>query len=386
MSAVPGRPQASSHRSAQHEGTPMSTAPLALRSITATPVLVPMKRPLWTSVQALRAAPLLLIDLQTEEGIVGRSYLFCYLGAAAKGIAAIVDDLSTRWRGRALVPATLRKDFADYSRLIGQRGIVSMAGAGIDMAVWDALALAAGQPLVRLLGSEPRAIKAYNSNGLGLIAPQAAADEALQLLESGFTGVKMRLGRATAAADLAAVRAVRQALPADIALMADFNQALTLREALHRGHLLDGEGLAWIEEPIRHDDYAGYAELQRKLTTPIQLGENFAGPKAMAAAIAAGAVGYAMPDAERIGGVSGWMDASALAYAHEIELSSHLFPEVSVHLLAASPAAHWLEFVDWAEPLLQEPMQLQNGMATPNATPGTGLVWDDAAVARYRMD
>lgn len=363
----------------------MVAAPLTLHSISTTPVVVPMQRPLWTSVQALREAPLLLLDLQTEEGIVGRSYLFCYLGAAAKGIAAIVDDLSTRWRGRALVPATLRKAFADYSRLIGQRGIVSMAGAGVDMAAWDALAMAAGQPLVRLLGAEPRAIRAYNSNGLGLIEPQAAADEALQLLAGGFQGVKMRLGRATAEADLAAVRAVRQALPADVALMADFNQALTLREALHRGRLLEGEGLAWIEEPIRHDDYAGYAELQRQLTTPIQLGENFAGPKAMAAAIAAGAVGYAMPDAERIGGVSGWMDASALASAHEIELSSHLFPEVSAHLLAASPAAHWLEYVDWAAPLLQQPMQLQGGMATPRAEAGTGLAWDPDAVARFRV-
>jgi mandelate racemase len=261
-----------------------------------------------------------------------------------------------------------------------------MAGAGVDMAIWDALAVAAGQPLVRLLGGEPRTILAYNSNGLGLIEPQAAADEALQLLEGGFQGVKMRLGRTTAAADLAAVRAVRQALPANVALMADFNQALTLREALHRGHLLDGEGLAWIEEPIRHDDYAGYAELQRQLTTPIQLGENFAGPKAMAAAIAAGAVGYAMPDAERIGGVSGWMDASALASAHEIELSSHLFPEVSAHLLAASPMARWLEYVDWAAPLLQKPMQLQSGMATPSLAAGTGLAWDPEAVARFRVD
>ena len=364
----------------------MSAAPLTLRSITATPVVVPMQRPLWTSVQALREAPLLLLDLQTEEGIVGRSYLFCYLGAAAKGIAAIVDDLSTRWRGRALVPATLRKSFADYARLIGQRGIVSMAGAGVDMAIWDALALAADLPLVRLLGAEPRAIRAYNSNGLGLIEPQAAADEALQLLEGGFQGVKMRLGRACAAADLAAVRAVRLALPAEVALMVDFNQALTLREALLRGRLLDDEGVTWIEEPIRHDDYVGYAELQRQLKTPIQLGENFAGPKAMAAAIAAGSVGYVMPDAERIGGVSGWMDAAALASAHEIELSSHLFPEISAHLLAASPTAHWLEYVDWAAPLLQQPLLLREGSFTPSSAPGSGLAWNAEALARFRVD
>ena len=359
---------------------------LTLRSLTATPVVVPMARPLWTSVQAMREAPLLLVDLQTEEGVVGHAYLFCYLRAAAAAIAAFVEDLSTRLRGRSVVPASLRKAVADYSRLIGQRGVVSMAGAALDMAAWDALAKAADLPLVRLLGAEPRPIPAYNSNGLGLVEPQAAADEAGELLAGGFKGIKMRLGRPSALADLAAVRAVRKAVPDDIALMVDFNQALTPREAHTRGAMLEGEGVYWIEEPLRHDDYAGYARLRQSLSTPLQFGENFAGPKAMATALAADCVDYVMPDAERIGGVSGWMDAAALAAAHEIEMSSHLFPEVTVHLMAATPTAHWLEYVDWAEPLLQAPLQIRGGFAMPSEAAGSGLAWNRDAVERFRID
>lgn len=194
------------------------------------------------------------------------------------------------------------------------------------------------------------------------------------------------MGRATAQADVAAVRAVRRAIPEDVALMADFNQALSPREALTRCAMLDAEGLYWIEEPIRHDDYADYAQLKRRLFTPLQFGENFAGPKAMAAALAAQCVDYVMPDVERIGGVSGWIEAAALAAAHDIEMSSHLFPEISAHLLAASPSCDWLEYVDWASPILRSPSKVANGRVAPSDTPGCGIAWNEEAVARYRVD
>ena len=168
--------------------------------------------------------------------------------------------------------------------------------------------------------------------------------------------------------------------------MVDFNQALTVAEAKLRCRALDGEGIYWIEEPIRHDEYSGAAELAAETVTPIQIGENFSGPQAMATALDAGACDYVMPDLERIGGVTGWRHAAGLAAAHGIEMSSHLFPEVSAHLLAATPTAHWLEYVDWAAPLLREPLQIKDGYALVPDRPGNGLAWDDAAVARYRME
>ena len=105
----------------------------------------------------------------------------------------------------------------------------------------------------------------------------------------------------------------------------------------------------------------------------------------MAAALAAGAADYVMPDLERIGGVTGWLTAAALAHAHGIEMSSHLFPEVSAHLLAATPTAHWLEWVDWAETVLEAPLQSVDGYALAPDRPGNGLIWNAKAVARYRM-
>jgi mandelate racemase len=237
-----------------------------------------------------------------------------------------------------------------------------------------------------LLGGARTSIPAYNSCGLGLKpSAEAVAEEAAKLLAHGFGAVKLRLGYPTLHEDLATVGAVRRRIGEDIALMVDFNQALSVAEARERGRALDQENIYWLEEPIRHDDYAGAAQLSRELKTPIQIGENFSLPAAMETALTAGASSYVMPDVERIGGVTGWREAAALAAAHRIPMSSHLFPEVSAHLLAATPTCHYLEYVDWADPLLREPLQITNGNAVVPTRPGNGLSWDAAAVRRYRM-
>jgi mandelate racemase len=167
--------------------------------------------------------------------------------------------------------------------------------------------------------------------------------------------------------------------------MVDFNQALSVAEAIRRGRALDKEDIYWIEEPVRHDDYRGCANVAREISTPVQIGENFPHPLAMTQAIAESASNYVMPDLERIGGVTGWQRAAAIAAASGIEMSSHLFPEVSAHLLAVTPTCHWLEYVDWAAPLLQEPLKIVDGNAIVADRPGNGLTWDESAVEHYRL-
>jgi mandelate racemase len=354
-----------------------------IREIKGRIVHVPMRRPLSTSAGMIHEAPLLLVDVHTEEGPVGHSYAFCYGPGPVRATIAVLQDLAPSLAGHALVPHMLRKTLAARFRLVGHRGVVSLVASALDMAVWDALSKEAGLPLACMLGAAPIAVKAYNSNGLGLVSPLEAAEEALELVQGGFQGVKMRLGRREARADFEAVVAVRKALPDSVALMGDFNQALTPAEALVRCSMLDDQGLLWIEEPLPHDDHANYRRLRSRIKTPIQMGENFISPHSMMTALAGGCTDYVMPDVERIGGVSGWIDAASLAASHNIEMSSHLFPEISAHLLAATPTCHWLEYVDWADPILNEPLQITDGMATANGSPGTGISWNEDAVGRY---
>ena len=357
---------------------------MLIRSIEAMLVVVPMRRPLGTSAARVTSAPLLLVDLHTDQDVTGHAYLFCYRESIGRAALAVLRDAHDALTGTPVSPAAARHTLHARFKLAGVHGAVAMVFAAVDTACWDALAVAAGLPLARLLGATPRPLPAYNSNGLGLIAPSAAAEEAQELVAEGFHAIKMRLGRPDG--DLAAVRAVRAAIGPDIALMADYNQALDLRSARQRCRALDDEGLAWIEEPLRHDDYPANARLAAELRTPIQLGENFAGPRALAESLRHEASDLVMPDLDRIGGVTGWQQAAALADVAGIPLSSHLYPEVSAHLLTASPTAHWLEYVDWANPILTEPLSIVDGQATAPDRPGNSLSWNPEAVAAYRVD
>ena len=363
----------------------MTPPKLTVRALRTTAIEVPMRHVLGTSQAALRAAPLLLVDVETEEGVTGHAYLFCYLPPAAVAIASFVAEIERLVQGQAVDPEAMWARLAKRFTLIGVQGPVRMAMAGFDVACWDAWAKARSLPLARLLGGEPKALRAYNSNGLGLMPRDALAREARELLEGGFAAVKLRLGYPSLEEDVGAVRTVKEACGPGIEVMVDYNQALSVDEALRRGRALDSEGVYWIEEPIRHDDYRGAARLAAELSTCIQIGENFSQPAAMEEALHAQACDCVMPDLERIGGVTGWRRAAAIAAERGVPMSSHLFPEVSAHLLAVTPTAHWVEYVDWAAPILQEPLRIEGGFAVVPDRPGNGLAWDDGAVRRYRM-
>jgi mandelate racemase len=356
------------------------TPPPTIRGVRTRAVEVPMRFPLGTSAAIVRAAPLLLVDLETEDGITGRTYLFCYRRAVPRAVDALLQDAVSIVKGDPAAPVDVAAKLSRRFTLTGVSSVVRMALSALDVALWDALAVAAGLPLATLLGGRPRPVPAYNSSGLGLMAPEAAAREAEALLEGGFRSVKLRLGHPTLADDLAVTRAVRASLPAEVEMPVDYNQALTVTEAVRRGRALEAEGIAWLEEPIRHDDYAGNAAVARALAVPVQIGENFNGPQAMLEALGARACDYVMPDVARIGGVTGWMQAAGLAAAHGIEMSSHLHPEVSAHLLAATPTAHWLEYVDWAGAVLEQPLEIVDGHARVPDRAGIGLAWRPEAV------
>jgi mandelate racemase len=358
-----------------------------VREVAVRAVVVPLRRPLATKVGNFTRWPLLLIDVTTDQGITGRSYLAPYLDRAAAALIPAIRDLGAGLCGRPVSPATASGQARGWFSLAGYQGLALAAVAGLDIALWDALAKAAGLPLARLLGGTLEPVPAYNSNGLGLIPPGAAGDEALELLaEGGFTALKVRVGRDRAADDLAAVRRVRDAVGDAVVLVADYNQGLTRGEALERCRALDGEGLTWIEEPLRYDDLDGHARLARSIVTPVMLGENFYGPRAMQDAIRAQACDLVMPDLMRIGGVTGFLQAAAVADVCGIPMSSHLYPEVSGHLLRVTPTGQWLEWQDWAHPVLADPFEVRAGELHLPDVPGNGLEWDEDAVAHYRAD
>jgi mandelate racemase len=360
---------------------------LTLKSVMVRPVLVPLRRPVVSRVGLFDSWPIILIDLQTEQGIIGRSYLEPYLAKSMRYIMPTIQDVAAARVGKPIRPID---DFQNDRRslnLVGYEGISMIAVSGLDMAAWDAVSKAANLPLAEFLGGSLGAVPAYNSNGLWLTDVGKLGDEASALVaEGGFKGLKLRLGRERLADDLAAIGAVRAAVGEDVKLMVDFNQGLTLGDALHRCHALDDQQLHWFEEPVAYDDLAAHARLREELGTPVQLGENFYGPRALAQAVAMGAGDLVMPDLMRIGGVTGWLRSAAIAGAAGLPMSSHLYPEFSAHLLRVTESAHWLEWQDWADPILADPFPVTDGHVAIPRRPGAGIEWNEEAVKRYRFD
>ena len=212
------------------------------------------------------------------------------------------------------------------------------------------------------------------------------ASEAAELRdEGGFRGLKLRLGRERLADDLATIEAVRDAVGGEMSLMVDFNQGLQLGEALERCHAIDELGLAWIEEPIVYDNLEGYARLTADLKTPIQIGENFYGPRALYTALQMKACDTpcrisCVLAASRVG-----KEQPPLPRQRAYRSPLNLYPEVAAHVMRVSETAHWLEWQDWANPILQQPYEVKDGRMHIPDTPGVGLEWDEKAVAAAHL-
>jgi len=354
---------------------------LTIRKIRARAVNVPLAKPHPTAGGSVVSAPLVLIDLETEQGVTGRTYLFCYTSFAMAPVVSLVESLGALITGDALAPLEINRKLLGRLRLLGPQGLSGMAVAGIDMAAWDALAVAQGVPLARLLGGNPGSVPAYHSCGMG--GEKGAAEDAEETVKLGFGAIKYKIGYGTVQGDLAVFAAARKAVGGKLKILVDYNQSLDVTEAIARARALDGEGLVWIEEPTTADDYDGHARIAAAAATPIQIGENMWGPTDFAKAIAVGASDHIMLDVMKIGGVTGWMKAAALAEAHGLRVSSHLFPEVSAQLLSVTRTAHYLEYQDWVAPVLAQPLQVVDGLARAGTKPGTGVTWNEENIARW---
>jgi mandelate racemase len=354
---------------------------LTFSHIIARPVLLKLKRPLMARIGSISEWPVILIDLHTEEGIIGKSYLEPYLVHSMKYLVAALHDFNALLKGHQISPMEMHNLARKSLHLVGYQGLSTIAVAGLDMAAWDALAKAAAMPLCVLLGGSVGPVKAYNSNGLWLIPPEAATEEAIELREDGnFSALKIRFGREKMQDDLATLEAVRKGVGDDIHLMADFNQALHIGDALQRCHTLDDQGLDWIEEPLLYDNFSGYTKLAAALNTPLQLGENFYGPHDLQRALQCNACDYVMPDLMRIGGVTGWMRSAGIAGTANVPMSTHFYPEVGAHVMRVTETAHWLEWIDWVNPVLQQPYEVKDGHVYIPDLPGLGLEWDEDVV------
>ena len=355
---------------------------LTVGSVTARPVKVPLPVPHATASGVITDAILVLIDVRCGD-VTGSAYAFVYSPVAIGPLVDLVTSIGALIAGEPLAPAEIFDGLQARLRILGTTGLVGTAIGGLDMALWDAYAKSLDAPLYSVLGGASKPIPIYES--MGMMTPEDTVHGAAAAAELGVTAFKVKAGHPDPLQDRDVAVALRDVAGPDGDILFDYNQAFTPSQAIKRLRLIEDLGPGWIEEPVAASDLAGHAQVRAGSSVPVCTGENWWSAGDMQRAFDAGACDYAMIDAVRIGGVTGWMRAASVAAASNVSLSTHFFPEVSAHTMCVTPTAHLIEWLDVSSAIVREPLQVANGVITPSSRPGTGLEWNEAALALYSI-
>jgi mandelate racemase len=337
---------------------------------TATPKL---PSPLLTASGKLTNAALVLVKITSKCGVEGHSYLFSPNAKLLPALASAVSVAFEEVKGKSCSPEPNTDYLLDKYKLFGGTGILTMAFAAIDMASWDLLGHALGKPLYRLWGGTKTSIPSYESSGLSIGSFGRVLDQAETFTSNGNSRMKVRLGYETVEEEVTLLSRMKDELGNNIELMVDYNQGLTVYQAFERCKELDDLGLTWIEEPILADMLEKAADITAATKTPIQLGENLWSLTELERALNLGSSDYLMPDVAKIGGATQWLRAAKMAERHGVKVSSHLYPEISAHLMASICNAHYLEYADWTKLQFSGHISPTNNQITLSDVAGVGL-------------
>lgn len=331
----------------------------------------------------------------TENGGIegtGEAFGLPYSPATASLINGVVAPALI---GRELDhPAECLADLYDFFVSMGHtRGFSMDALAGIDIALWDLKARAAGEPLAVHLGGALRPVPLYVSPIPFLDTPDESAARARDFLRQGFKALKLKVGRSVAE-DVAHTAAVCAAVGPDVEVMLDVNCAYDVETAIDLAKALDGLGVAWLEEPIKPEQPEALARIRKVASMPIATGENDYILPSFEALVRHEAVDVLQPNITRVG-VSGALAIGALCERHGLALAPHgvgsaIGIAAALHTCCAARGFRAYEANCLANPLRDdipmEPITIENGFALLADRPGHGceIDWQKASSYEFR--
>ena len=351
---------------------------MKVTAVETKPVVLKLAQPLGSALGPISCFGCILVTVRTDQDIAGENLIFTLNDRRTKVLRQMVDDLADVIVGHDAghIAGFWARAWKGIN-FLGHQGVSVVGISAIDGALWDVLGKASGLPLYRLLGGAQDRVPAYHSGGLWLsLSTDELAAEAGRFVEEGFRAVKMRLGKDSPADDIERVAAVRDAIGPDVKLMADANQGLNEAQAIRLGRMLERFDLTWFEEPLPAWDLDGLARVAAALDTPIASGETEYTRYGFRRMIELRSADILMPDLQRVGGVSEFMRVGHMAAAHDITVSSHLFPEASIQVLGALSNASFLEYMPWFSELYHERLAFENGEAIVPERPGWGFTFN----------
>ncbi|MEM7293122.1 MAG: mandelate racemase/muconate lactonizing enzyme family protein [Pseudomonadota bacterium] len=355
--------------------------------LNTTVVDVPLAKPIATAIHDMRSVGCVLIELQTDAGITGESYVFTLNGVRIAALHEMVKGFAHCVEGKDPHDvAAIGKAMWDEMNPIGHAGFSIAALCAIDTACWDVIGKTADKPLHLLFGGGRDRVRTYASGGLWLSQSiDECAQEAIDFIAAGFRAIKMRVGSADPTVDIERVRAVREVIGDDIELMVDVNQGLSVDAAIELARELEAFDLGWLEEPVNYQDLDGHAAVRQATRVPIASGETEYTHVGMQRMLDAGAVDVLMPDLQRVGGISEMRRSAAIAAHHDVPISTHIFTEQSLCVAASEANCVSVEHMPWFSPLFNEELEIVEGdIVVPNR-PGIGFTFDQSAIEKYRV-
>lgn len=350
------------------------------------PVLVPLDEPIGSALGEIRCFGCILVTVYSDEGPFGENLVFTLNDRRTKVLRQMVEELADLVIGRDAghIAGFWARAWKDIN-FLGHKGVPVIGISALDGALWDLVGKTAGLPLYRILGGAKDRIPAYHSGGLWLsCSTDELVEQAQRFITQGFRAMKIRLGLPDPRADIARVRALREAIGPGIRLMADANQSLNEAQAIRLGRMLEEFDLTWFEEPLPAWDLDGLARVSAALDTPIASGETEYTRYGFRRMLELRSADILMPDLQRVGGVSEFMRVGHMAESYDIAVSSHLFPETSLQVLGGLSNASYLEYMPWFSRLYNEQLEFADGDALVAERPGWGFTFNHDYVAHLR--
>ena len=357
-------------------------------SVTVDLLRVPPGQPYMAAGREIRDYWHVLARVVTDEDIEGFGYVVLLNPALVKPLADATRELANLLKGmHVFEPEGAWMKLTQAAKWVGPGGFVNCAIAPLDIAIWDAAAKTANQPLYRLLGGFRDRVPAYASDNLWYnLSLNELAASARKHIADGFKAMKLRIGNEEAPqSEVRRVLAVREAAGDGVRIMVDATEAWETNQALQAGRALQDAGIHWLEDPIDHQDVSGMSRLANVLHVPIATGEHLYTLREFSQLFAARGAGIGIIDLARIGGITPWRHVASLAQSNNVRICGHVLPELHVHLLAAIPNGHLVEYVPRSERILRSTPKLEDGNLVAPTAPGLGLTLDLDAVRRFRV-
>lgn len=340
---------------------------------------IPVHREMHDAIRHFSKMDLAFVHIETDEGLVGFGFTYSIIPFGARQVCSLIND----GMGELIHGMDPRNHEEIWNRIwrhvdwVGRGGIAVLAVAAIDIAIWDLKCKAANLPLYRLLGGARKSVPVYNTDGGWLNhSIEQLVEETRKIVDDGFRGTKIKVGKEDPSEDAERIAAVRQALGPDRTLMVDANERFTSAEAIRRAHMWEPSNLFWFEEPLPAEDILGHAALRAHTSIPIAVGESLYNRFQFRDYIATGGASILQPDVCRCGGITEWLKIAHMAECQNMQISPHFVMELHLPLVAAIPNSLFVEYIPSLDRVLTEPLKLVDGCFIPSEEPGLGIPFD----------